>query len=428
MARAEQILAGRYELLDVLGRGGMGVVYRARDRMLDRIVAVKLLPAALAEVGTLLERFEREARAAARLNHPNIVAVYDTGTDRGARYIVMECVPGESLAERLREHGRLDAPEAIDIAAQVAGALAAAHAAGITHRDIKPANIMVQPSGVAKVLDFGIARVTADAALTSTTTLLGSAPYMAPEVAIGQPADARSDIYSLGCVLYEMLVGRPPFTGDLPVAVMNQQVSSPPQPLPEFDPATAPGVETLVMQMLAKRREDRPQEAGSLVSALRESLRTAAAPEALASTQRLAPTAVAERPPPARARRRAPPPPPPRRSEGRPWIFLVALVVALIAGGAVALAIVNSSGSQQSSSSSSAPARPSSSSRGQTSATRPAGTTTTRATTTQTRSTPSTTSTAKTTTSTPTTSTGAGSSTSSSQPGSTTAPGTTTHP
>ena len=212
MARTVQRIAGRYELHEVIGRGGMGVVYRAHDAVLDRIVAVKVLPAEYASDVTLVERFTREARAAARLADPNIVAVFDTGTDGEVRYIVMELVPGLSLAQLLRERGALAVPEAVEIAAQVATALSAAHAAGIIHRDIKPANVMMQPSGDVKVLDFVIAHARADEALTRTTAVLGSAPYMPPEMAEGQPADERSDIYSLGCVLYEMLTGRPPFS------------------------------------------------------------------------------------------------------------------------------------------------------------------------------------------------------------------------
>jgi eukaryotic-like serine/threonine-protein kinase len=430
MARTEETLAGRYELLSVLGRGGMGVVYRARDRMLDRIVAVKLLPAALAEVDTLAERFEREARAAARLNHPNIVAVFDTGIDRGARYIVMECVPGKSLAERLLDDGRLDAPEAIEIAAQVASALAAAHAAGITHRDIKPGNVMVQPEGAVKVLDFGIARASTDVALTSTTTLLGSAPYMAPEVALGRSADARSDIYSLGCVLYEMLAGRPPFVGDLPVVVMNQHANAMPAPLSEFDVAIPPAVEALVMQMLAKRPDDRPQQAASLVSALRASLRAAAADQTN-TVPLIPPTPAAVETPPAPTRPQTRPPhqpPPPRPSRGRRWVLLLALVVALIAGAAVAVAIVGSSNSGQKSSTSSSSLAPATQSTSTGSSTSTSHTTTTpSSTSTSGTSTPTTSPTAKTTTSTPTTSTAAPPTTSSSGAGSVTGPGITTH-
>jgi eukaryotic-like serine/threonine-protein kinase len=278
VARTVEKIAGRYELHEVIGRGGMGVVYRAHDTVLDRVVAVKVLPAEYASDLTLVERFTREARAAARLADPNIVAVFDTGIDGDVRYIVMELVLGVSLAQLLHERGALAVPEAVDIAAQVAAALAAAHAAGIVHRDIKPANIMVQPSGAVKVLDFGIAQARTDEALTRTTAVLGSAPYMAPEMAAGQPADERSDIYSLGCVLYEMLTGRPPFLAEVPAAVMHQHISAAPQPVRQLQPRVPPALDALLARMLAKRPADRPQQAAQLAGALRDSLSDRAAP------------------------------------------------------------------------------------------------------------------------------------------------------
>ena len=277
MARVRDTLGGRYELLEVIGRGGMGVVYRAHDRVLERTVAVKVLQAELAETRTLVERFEREARAAAKLSDPNVVPVFDTGRDPSDRYIVMEHVTGVSLAELLRERGALPVSRAIEIAAQIASALAAAHAAGIVHRDVKPGNVMIDRAGAAKVLDFGIARARADDALTRATVVLGSAPYMSPEVALGATADERSDIYSLGCVLYEMLTGRPPFIGDLPAAVMNQQVSATPVPPRELVPTLPPALDALVVEMLAKRPEDRPQQAAALAQALRDTFASARA-------------------------------------------------------------------------------------------------------------------------------------------------------
>src|SRR5438477_647200 len=228
MARIQEVLLGRYQLLDVLGRGGMGVVYRAADRVLDRTVAVKVLAGERAEEPTFVTRFEREARAAAALSHPNIVAVYDSGRDGHARFIVMECVSGTNLAQLVRRCGPLPAEQAVNIARQVAGALAAAHRAGIIHRDIKPANVMVDEAGTVKVLDFGIARATGSTTLTQAA-ILGSAPYIAPEVTRGQRADERSDIYSLGCVLYETLTGQPPFTGELPAAIMHQHNTATPR-------------------------------------------------------------------------------------------------------------------------------------------------------------------------------------------------------
>ncbi len=268
MTQVRETLAGRYELLDVLGRGGMGVVYRATDRVLGRTVAVKVLPAERAEDPMFVTRFEREARAAASLNHPNIVAVYDSGRDGDTRFIVMECVPGESLAQLLRQRHPLPAAEAVGIGVQVASALAAAHRAGIIHRDIKPGNVMVDAELRVKVLDFGIARAIATTSLTNTAVILGSAPYMAPEVTRGETADERSDVYSLGCVLYEMLTGAPPFTGEHSAAVMHQHNSASPRPVRALNSATPAALDALVMQMLAKEPSDRPQRAEQLVEAL----------------------------------------------------------------------------------------------------------------------------------------------------------------
>ena len=339
----------------------MGVVYRARDRVLDRTVAVKVLPAELAANPTLVERFEREARAAAKLSDPHIVAVFDTGRDPSARYIVMELVAGVSLAELLHGGGALPVSRAVEIAAQIADALAAAHAAGIIHRDVKPGNVMIDRTGAAKVLDFGIARARSDDPLTRTTVVLGSAPYISPEVALGGVADERSDIYSLGCVLYEMLAGRPPFTGELPAAVMHQQASAAPIPPRDLAPATPPGLDALVMQMLAKRPEDRPPHAGPLVPLLRDSLRApvlssgtsaahASAPALEDARSAAAPAAKATAGPAAST-----PPAPPRRVPRGTWIAAVLAAVAALAG--VALALVGSPGPGSSTSSSVAGSR-----------------------------------------------------------------------
>ncbi len=334
MAPAAEMIADRYELLDVLGRGGMGVVYRGRDHLLDRVVAVKILPAQFASDALLVQRFEREARAAARLNHPNIVGVFDTGREGTVHYIVMQCVAGESLAQRLAERGALPVPEAVEIAAQIADALAAAHAAGIVHRDVKPANVMVEPTGTCKVLDFGIARAAADAALTQDASMLGSAPYMSPETALGQTADARSDIYSLGCVLYEMLTGRLPFSGELPAAVINQHVSVVPRRPSELEPSIPAALDALVMQMLAKDPAERPQEAARAAADLRASLQAPSPPEPVADAA-LAPTLVAPR---AEAPSRAQTLPPPGQSRFPFGLVGAAALVALIVGIGVALA------------------------------------------------------------------------------------------
>lgn len=268
MAGVQQVLAERYELLELLGRGGMGVVYRARDRVLDRVVAVKLLPLDRAQDPTAVARFEREALAAAALSHRNIVAVFDFGTDEETRFIVMEYLTGQSLAQLVRARGALAVDQAVDAAAQVASALAAAHEAGIVHRDVKPANVMVNAQGHVKVLDFGIARLMTGASLTQTATVIGSAPYLAPELCRGEPADARSDIYALGCVLYELLTGRPPFTGELPAAIVHQQLSSMPRSPVELNPAVPPALAALCLAVLAKDPGERPQEAGALALSL----------------------------------------------------------------------------------------------------------------------------------------------------------------
>jgi eukaryotic-like serine/threonine-protein kinase len=265
MQEQRRRLAGRYELAEIIGRGGMGTVHRATDLVLDRTVAVKLLPAALAEGDPRhVARFKREARAAASLAHPGVVAIYDTGEDEATRFIVMECVSGRSLSEVLREDAPLEPARAARIAAQVARALGAAHAAGIVHRDIKPGNVMVGADGAVKVLDFGIARALDGATLTQGTAILGTAGYIAPEQALGERADERADIYSLGCLLYALLTGRAPFTGDAPAAVLHQQVNSDPRAPSARNRAVPPALDAIVMQMLAKSPAKRPQSATEL--------------------------------------------------------------------------------------------------------------------------------------------------------------------
>ena len=265
MSGVGSMVAGRYELVEVIGRGGMGAVYRAVDRVLGRSVAVKLLPGLLADQDpTSVARFEREARAAAALNHPAVVAVYDTGVDETSRFIVMELISGRSLEAILRDEGPLEPDRAAGIAARVADALAAAHAAGIVHRDIKPANVMVTEDGSAKVLDFGIARAMDGTTLTQNASVLGTAAYMAPEQALGRPADERSDIYSLGCVLYALLTGRPPFTGERAAAVLHQHASIAPRSLRVENSRVSADLDALVLQMLAKSPDDRPQTAAQV--------------------------------------------------------------------------------------------------------------------------------------------------------------------
>jgi serine/threonine-protein kinase len=290
MARVREILAGRYELHEVLGRGGMGLVYRATDRVLDRPVAIKVLPVDRVDDPAFVARFEREALAAASVSHAHIVSIYDFGRDDGTWFIAMECVSGETLSRLVRARGPLPAAEAARIGAQVASALAAAHRAGVVHRDVKPANIMVDRAGRAKVLDFGIARSDAGTRLTGTMDIIGSASYLAPELVHGGTADARSDIYALGCVLYELLSGRPPFRGETAVAIMQQHASRPPPRLRDAGVEVPPRLEALMLAMLAKDPAARPRSAGEIASALPGAL--AVRPVATAQLAGRAPTRV----------------------------------------------------------------------------------------------------------------------------------------
>jgi serine/threonine-protein kinase len=255
-------------------------------------VAVKVLLPALADQDpTYSARFEREARAAAALANSAVVTVYDTGVDAGSHYIVMEYVDGQSLDEILRDGHSLDVQEALRIGIRVADALAAAHTAGILHRDIKPANVMVADDGTVKVLDFGIARRLDATALTQAASIVGTAAYMAPERALGQPGDGRADIYSLGCLLYVMLTGRPPFTGEISAAILHQQINTEPRRPAELRPGLAPGLEALVLKMLAKSPDERPASAERVREAL--TALSAVSPVAAPGTAATAPMSAA---------------------------------------------------------------------------------------------------------------------------------------
>ncbi|HEX3802449.1 MAG TPA: protein kinase [Solirubrobacteraceae bacterium] len=306
MDNGSRTLAGRYELCEVIGRGGMGTVYCAVDLLLRRSVAVKLLPEAVGgQDPTSVARFEREARAAARLSHPAVVAVYDTGADEATRYIVMELISGRSLEAIVRDEGPLEPGRAAGIAARVADALAAAHAAGIVHRDIKPANVMVAQDGSVKVLDFGIARAMGGTTLTQTASVLGTAVYMSPEQALGQAADERSDIYSLGCVLYTLLAGHPPFTGDNAAAILHQHANVTAPRLRDETRRVSPELEALVMWMLAKTPDCRPQTAAQVRDGLtNQSTRPSTTPTAVTPTARQLSTAATLQLRAARPRRR----------------------------------------------------------------------------------------------------------------------------
>ena len=272
MSDEPRLLGGRYQLGSLLGRGGMAEVRRARDLRLGRDVAVKQLRVDLATDPTFQGRFRREAQSAAGLNHPNIVAVYDTGEELDPTsgievpYIVMELVDGHTLREILRTGRQIQPEKALEFAQGVLDALGYSHKAGIVHRDIKPANVMLTPAGQIKVMDFGIARAVADtsATMTQTAAVIGTAQYLSPEQARGETVDSRSDIYSAGCLLYELLVGRPPFQGDSPVSVAYQHVREAPVPPSQLDSMISPGMDAIVLKALAKDPADRYQTAAAM--------------------------------------------------------------------------------------------------------------------------------------------------------------------
>jgi len=256
------VLGDRYRIEARIGAGGMAEVYRGIDPVLNRTVAIKVLLPQFARDASFVERFRREAQAAARLNHPNIVGVFDTGADDGTQFIVMEFIEGRTLADFLAAGRRPTVVQAAEISQKICNALAAAHAQGVIHRDIKPGNVMVTRDGTVKVMDFGIARMTSGVETApQTSAVLGTASYLSPEQAQGGPVDARTDIYSLGVVLYELLVGRPPFTGDSPVAVAYKQVNEAPIPPSQFNPDVPPRLDAVVMRALSKNPANRYQTA-----------------------------------------------------------------------------------------------------------------------------------------------------------------------
>ncbi|KAA0918240.1 Stk1 family PASTA domain-containing Ser/Thr kinase [Dietzia sp. ANT_WB102] len=264
------ILAGRYEVGEPLGYGGMSEVRRGRDTVLGRDVAIKIMRPELARDETFYQRFRREAQNSASLNHPSIVAIYDQGEERTADgalpYIVMELVEGDTLRDIVKMDGPMEVERALGVMADVCGALDFSHKKGIVHRDVKPANIMITREGAVKVMDFGIARAISDSSstLTNTSSVLGTAQYLSPEQARGETVDARSDLYSAGCVLYEMVVGAPPFTGESPVAVAYQHVRESPAPPSSVNPEVSRYVDAVVMQAMAKNPHNRYNTAGEM--------------------------------------------------------------------------------------------------------------------------------------------------------------------
>lgn len=303
------VLGGRYQLNARVGMGGMAVVYDAEDLLLGRRVAVKLPQPVLASDPAFRARFVNEARAAAALAHPNVVAVYDVGEEAGTPFLVMEFVEGESLRERLQREGRLPPAEIVRIAAAVADALAAAHERGLVHRDVKPANILLTPDGRVRLADFGIALALGADSATRTGTLLGSIHYLAPELIRGEVATPAADIYALGVVLYEMATGRVPYTGDNPLAIAVQHVETEPSPPSRLAPWLSPALEAIILRAMDKRPAARFSAAAELAAALRALPEAAAA---LGPTQPLSAEELAGARPAA-----APAPPGPHATQ--PW-------------------------------------------------------------------------------------------------------------
>ena len=301
-----QVLAGRYEVRELIGRGGMAEVHLGYDTRLNRVVAIKLLRSDIAGDATFQERFRREAQSAAALNHPSIVAVYDSGEEvftqadgsiKQVPYIVMEYVEGHTVRELLGDGEAVPISEAVEIVTGVLDALEYSHRAGIVHRDIKPGNIMLTSTGMVKVMDFGIARAMEDSAATVTQqhAVVGTAQYLSPEQARGEIVDTRSDLYSTGCLLYELLTGRPPFTGDSAVAIAYQHVREIPKPPSAIAADIPESLDRVVLKALAKSRDDRYQDAAHMRTELAAAARgmSVAAP-AVDSWQEADPTTVVQ--------------------------------------------------------------------------------------------------------------------------------------
>jgi serine/threonine protein kinase len=271
------VLSGRYRLESKLGSGGMSTVYLAVDEVLDRAVAIKLLHREISEEADQLERFRREARAAARLSHPNLVGVIDAGEDDGRPYIVFEYIQGRTLKRRLQEEGRLPVDEAVAYAIEIGRGLTAAHARKLVHRDVKPQNVLIDPDGRAKVTDFGIARSLESKGLTATGRVLGTTDYVSPEQAMGEDVDERSDVYSLGVVLYEMLTGDVPFRAETQVGVAMKHVNEPMPDVQARRPEVSAAVASVVDRATTKDPRDRYGTVAEMVRDLEQTLEVEAA-------------------------------------------------------------------------------------------------------------------------------------------------------
>ena len=345
-----RLISGRYRLIAPLGEGGMATIWRAVDEQLDREVAVKLLREQYGNDEGFAARFRQEARAAGSLQHPNIVPVYDYGTDTdGSQFIVMQLVEGDDLAALLRERTRLETDDAVRVAIGVASALEAAHRRGLVHRDVKPGNILITDDGDVKVTDFGIARAVAEASMTVTGTTLGSVHYFSPEQARGDEVTGASDVYALGIVLYEMLTGRRPFEADSAAGVALKRLNEDPPPPESFVPVPA-GLSAIVMRALQREPADRFPDAGSFAEALRTWQKDPAAGAALAAgaagagaVAALPPAGdptVYVPPPVAMPSDRTPPPPAaaaarPKEDEGQPWWVWALLVLGILLLGLI---------------------------------------------------------------------------------------------
>jgi serine/threonine-protein kinase len=264
-----QLFAARYEIQAVLGKGGMGIVYKAQDRDLDDVVAIKTLRSeALSADPTLLDRFKQEIRLARKITHPNILRTHDLGETNGLRYLSMEFVRGITLKQMVEQDQLIPTPVALRVAKQICAGLAAAHEVGVIHRDIKPQNIIIEPTGGLKVMDFGIARLTQERGMTATGTVIGTPDYMSPEQARGLNLDFRSDIYSTGVVLYELFTGTLPFEGDSPLAVVLKHVQEKPPSPQAKNPKIDPKIAAIILKCMQKDPDDRFQSVNQLYEAL----------------------------------------------------------------------------------------------------------------------------------------------------------------